>query len=109
MFTLASELAKTAVLIVLANESSLPETAESIRGLKPGAKAVGGSRPGIRENGIPAAPLVILQRLLQVPSKVRYSALGTVIQRSLTSRRLQFSRLSVSRRSDSGVDFIMAE
>ena len=102
-FTFSSVPAKTVVLIFLDGWRSLLGMTESTRGLKPGAKAVGGSRPGRRENGILAAPLVILQRLLHVPSKVRYSDWAPMIQRSLKSRRLQSSRTSVSARSDSGV------
>ena len=71
-------------------------SAERRRGRKPGCSySVGGSRPGKRWCGWPAAPLVVLQRLLHVPSNVRYR-LWEHAKRTLMGET-QFSKLSVSR------------
>ena len=68
---------------------------ERRRGRKPGCSySVGGFRPGKRWCGWFAAPLVMLQRLLHVPSNVRYLR-WKHINRTLSSS--QFSKLSVSR------------
>lgn len=72
-FPWAGALSNTFLLICLAfGRSNGKPMEENCRGWKPGSYAVGGSRPVKRICGVKEAPRVMSQRLLHVPSNVRY-------------------------------------